>query len=1488
MDDPKNVPSSEQQKSAENMAESSRDFGTEVKRLKEKIQQEFKDLSAETQADIERIERELEDLGQDNFVISDAGLARLEEIKKEIADLEREFSDVRAEIMPEPKIETSIDAKPEKKENRDGILAQLKAGLEILKSLPEAEQTARIKWVINSVETAIKKSIANPDLTFVVSADGQSQQEGIPVDDLIEELSRLASEKKTTVDKLAERKKGLVSMRKLAADLKKKYEETLKRFGRDQGAGTDQEHQEKNAWHSVYNELPTSKQTLRGKLRQWVDATRKSWAKADSEAGNSSGINQEGDDYIVDSENFPMQTGEALRQVTEKIIADGAGEFDEAEFAKLKKELKKIEGIIATLEANSKKYFDIRPQMEGEAQHWRTELEAKLISLDLRSTGDVNKDYELAMAAMNKRREIVLVPEEPPIEDPKIKPIKPPLQIEHDPKSAGELEIIKPKRPPQKPQLQIEHDPRSAGELEIIPPKEIIKKPDVDPKKRDKIYIVDMSEVVKALAWREAEQKLRAIQDEGNSSFLKRAFVRLGEKGYLVKYYQEALQAIQSNKNLMAEIETRVLSKSLVKSEHQDKSYKLLDSVLEEFTKEVVDADEKGDLVQDDEVNLVIGQLFADYATSSMTRKDFDQAVQDRVVASLKVKNKKFTKTAGREREAEGLMYANNLFALAEGYRQQVEKQTKELGEKFGPEQLKNIERHIKSVISGLDIQLGLKQKDLYETKPKPVLKWYEKFVDMTENIPVLNKVIANPVAYGVLGGIVGSLAGKGIARVAAGAGLVAIAGTAPWLTPLLVAGGLGGTFTAMRRSRDLQYDRGMDLRRTTLGVEVDADAKRTKKIREFKYDLKRAEDLEVMLTSLMSKANLTDSEKQDVAGVIARIEVEKEKSVDLIGVPEAEGEEFKTKLIAMKDLKVTLKDLESKFGLSRDEAEMRKLIDGVKVDLIKNIESNDKNFDAYRRQQMIKSGLIGAGLGLVAGAVGQWGFGEVKSMLGYTPKTESALEHLAHYINGERGTAGSGGMERLIAKGGELFDQNGNTVIDGLSFDPKTGKLDPAVIAELKAQGVVVNEKYSQISEVSSVASNLQEGLAKHPRADWHDEPGKRLSSFFNRLIEHEGKQQMFYLNKDASGNVVVDASKILENLSANAKSALKEFGTNPDGSVDSKLAGLKSQLEEWASKGELAKHIKVAIFPTDADNKAGLSYLTDSADGSGKINLGDNISKLFSAKNSMQDGHIPFRFGELRIIDNDGASHVLATISGKDIDPGITTGSSSENFVYTFDMLVKPPVDPGWDVPPVLPFDPRRPLEGPRKKDEVGGVDNDENSGSGGGESGRSVINKFKSGIEEENKSGTYSIIEKEKKKKTTNEIEEENANDNVTRVEVEDEEEEEVARLSFEELLKEIPLKRSELWIAEKETAREWLMDLSLEELQELSVRPENVKNLRKLVELSYFDKDVKDFQDRIAETNFNKLWKRMNKILPRDSELRRIFDRPIIEVGFTPVE
>lgn len=84
----------------------------------------------------------------------------------------------------------------------------------------------------------------------------------------------------------------------------------------------------------------------------------------------------------------------------------------------LNQQLEEIQQIIKILKDNSQGYFSMHPKMRGDKQHWRTELEAKLISLDWRATGSVDSDYQKAMEALNNRLELVL-----PVKDKRVKPV---------------------------------------------------------------------------------------------------------------------------------------------------------------------------------------------------------------------------------------------------------------------------------------------------------------------------------------------------------------------------------------------------------------------------------------------------------------------------------------------------------------------------------------------------------------------------------------------------------------------------------------------------------------------------------------------------------------------------------------------------------------------------------------------------------------------------------------------------------------------------------------------------------------------------------------------------------------------------------------------------------------------------------------------------------------------------------------------------------
>lgn len=105
----------------------------------------------------------------------------------------------------------------------------------------------------------------------------------------------------------------------------------------------------------------------------------------------------------------------------------------------LNQQFEEIQQIIKTLKDNSQGYFSMHPKMRGDKQHWRTELEAKLISLDWRATGSVDSDYQKAMEALNNRLELVLPPKDTrtkPIEDgednEEIPPETLPVEIEEE------------------------------------------------------------------------------------------------------------------------------------------------------------------------------------------------------------------------------------------------------------------------------------------------------------------------------------------------------------------------------------------------------------------------------------------------------------------------------------------------------------------------------------------------------------------------------------------------------------------------------------------------------------------------------------------------------------------------------------------------------------------------------------------------------------------------------------------------------------------------------------------------------------------------------------------------------------------------------------------------------------------------------------------------------------------------------------------------
>ena len=259
---------------------------------------------------------------------------------------------------------------------------------------------------------------------------------------------------------------------------------------------------------------------------------------------------------------------------------------------------------------------------------------------------------------------------------------------------------------------------------------------------------------------------------------------------------------------------------------------------------------------------------------------------------------------------------------------------------------------------------------------------------------------------------------------------------------------------------------------------------------------------------------------------------------------------------------------------------------------------------------------------------------------------------------------------------GFDLVNEKGKVIFENLHFNPD-GSLTEDTISQLKEHGFNMEDVITKESKVVDPMDYVKDMLDKHARADWHDEPGKRFSNFFNRLIEFEGKQQMGYVHKSADGKVYFDIRGIANNLMKNAENAFDKFGRNPDGSFDSKLEHLRDQLRQWNSEGSLLKHLQLAIFPTDELNKKGLSILVDGASPDGRLTLPPEIAKLFTTEQSLHYLHHPVKFMEIRL---DG--HALATTIGNDM-----TKQLIEATIHN--PLIMPPA-PGGPVesPWALPF--------------------------------------------------------------------------------------------------------------------------------------------------------------------------------------------------------
>src|SRR3989344_1337991 len=399
-----------------------------------------------------------------------AQIAKLKEIGKEAPGLARETEALVVELdktssnsedgerdvllgkaaILETKIKNFIlkteweTKKQEAKEKRENLFKSLEDGLEYLKkelkTAPDktpAERTLKekMRWVIGAITGAQKNNTFDTKTgQFLVGAPGtkNSQKEGIPVNDLIEVLGVLQRKEASGVPVESKNDKELTGLKQLAEYLSK----------------SRQKSQEiEPIYNFVLGKRVSTDFVIPDFLKPRPDLLSKFEIGLDKNYRNTKSAAHDLIEYLI-------------KEANDKII-----NLEKTSIPKETEAATKIKAIIQDLTANSKGYFELHPEMKGDKQHWRTQLEAGLISQDYRKTNSESNDYKLAMETMSQRRELVLPTDDVP--EPTYLPIP-------------EIPVIE--KPVTKKQQDAEEEPQPDKHQKQNPDK----KPDDGPDEKDK------------------------------------------------------------------------------------------------------------------------------------------------------------------------------------------------------------------------------------------------------------------------------------------------------------------------------------------------------------------------------------------------------------------------------------------------------------------------------------------------------------------------------------------------------------------------------------------------------------------------------------------------------------------------------------------------------------------------------------------------------------------------------------------------------------------------------------------------------------------------------------------------------------------------------------------------------------------------------------------------------------------------------------------
>ncbi|PIU07561.1 MAG: hypothetical protein COT31_04150, partial [Candidatus Moranbacteria bacterium CG08_land_8_20_14_0_20_34_16] len=689
----------------------------------------------------------------------------------------------------------------------------------------------------------------------------------------------------------------------------------------------------------------------------------------------------------------------------------------------------------------------------------------------------------------------------------------------------------------------------------------------VDNPQRRKVSFVSVDEIVKSYARRIAEEKVddilhspEAQMNSGNSGwrsimnnitapfrhpvrFGQKMWVRMASQGYQYKFYREILDEINNNQNLMQEFETSWrmgrVTRTLDANERRDNHYETLEKIISEYSNGVAEEEERGNDINNIEVNNELNSLLNRYYLENWDRPRFEDE-QKRMINGLRerglISHLDFLGQSGRAQSEveDGIMYASNLYQIAQEYRSDIETKINQIagGNELDEEQKKKIEEHICSTIQ-LDISLGAKWGDLNNRRPQGTFNNLERIVSTMQRTPILGRILSNPGTIAIISSVGLNYIRRGLSKSLLTAGVIGAGIATGPMAIALSAGVLAGVYGYGRRSMELKKDRAMHQRQRSLGKEY-GDYRRGR-MEEFQYDdIPSTEELMNQLNAIENLGDfdvLPQEQKQDLASMFARFKLElartreyrveggENRTVDLISVPKGEGDEYGTNIISKTDLKIALYNylrrnnlIETQRSALGGNDEFNNLFNEEVRRLDDNINNADRNFDSFRQRQALMFGAISGISGIILGRASQRIVGKIGEWTG-----DLSGNHPGNVpLNSPMGNAGN--------------LNNINNPIDNMGVAGATGavieKMVPKNFDNSKDFFKALYENYDPNQRIS-YKGFFHQGSAPDPGIRALPETIQNLAH--NLKLHSNSTELMMDYKQDSNGHVIVSAQRML-----------------------------------------------------------------------------------------------------------------------------------------------------------------------------------------------------------------------------------------------------------------------------------------------------------------------------------------------------------------------